>query len=87
MNGGFDGGVGRFVNAATGIVTTGNPDRSGVQIRQTGAIDFANAGTIDIGAGSLAVSLSSNSAVTAANDGSINGKLGMSVQNFTDVIA
>ncbi|WP_235530442.1 autotransporter outer membrane beta-barrel domain-containing protein [Sphingomonas sp. Leaf62] len=87
MNGGFDGSVGRFVNAATGIVTTGRPDRSAVRISQTSMIDFANAGTIDIGTGNLAVSLTSNSAVTAANDGSITGKLSMSAQNFTSMVA
>ncbi|KQM89866.1 hypothetical protein ASE70_16205 [Sphingomonas sp. Leaf22] len=87
MNGGFDGRVGRFVNAATGIVTTQDSQGSAVRIQQPGAVDFANAGTIDIGAGNLAVSLGSDSAVTAANDGSITGKLGISVQNFTNVIA
>ena len=87
INDGFDGSVGRFVNAAAGIVTTRNAQGSAVRIAQSDMIDFANAGTIDIGTGNLAVSLGSDSAVTAANDGSITGKLSISVQNFTNAVA
>ncbi len=87
INGGFDGRVGRFVNAATGIVTTGDTQAAAVRIAQTGTVDFANAGTIDLGTGNLAASLVSNSAVTATNDGSITGKLSMSVTNFTFEVA
>ncbi|MEG8041258.1 autotransporter outer membrane beta-barrel domain-containing protein [Sphingomonas sp. LR60] len=87
VNGGFSGSVARFVNAATGTLTAQGSMGAAVRISQADAIDFTNAGTIDLGSGDAGVLLYSDSAVTAVNDGTIVGRLASSVQNRTDVVA
>lgn len=87
LNGGFRGSVGRFVNAATGTITTQDPPSFVVDISQADAIDLVNDGSIDLGVGDGAISLSSGSAITAANSGTIVGGVSLSTQNRTDVIA
>lgn len=87
LDDGFRGSTSRFVNTADGIVTATTPPNGAVQIAQADAIDFSNAGTIDLGGGEHAALLYSDTNVTAANSGTITGGTVLSVQNRTATIA
>ncbi|MET0376205.1 MAG: autotransporter outer membrane beta-barrel domain-containing protein, partial [Rhizorhabdus sp.] len=84
---GFYGQTARFENASTGVISAKTSQYDAVSLYQTGAIDFSNAGQIDRGAATNSVSLSSETSVTAANTGTINGSVFVSAQNGNNLVA
>ncbi|MEH3124186.1 MAG: autotransporter outer membrane beta-barrel domain-containing protein [Sphingomonas phyllosphaerae] len=83
---GFQGSALHFVNASTGTITSKTAPDAAVDISQAAAIDFVNDGKIDLGAGDVAISLFSQTQISATNNGTVLGGVSLSTQNRTNVV-